>query len=112
MLMSTTVCQSLSLNRMSRPLIATPGVVDQNVQAAELLGHPLDLGGHGLGIGHIEAGYDGGASRRLDQLRGLFGRVLAAGVIDDHRGAAATERLANGPTDSTRSSGNQCHAAF
>ncbi len=88
-----------------------PGVVEQGVDAAEALGG----GGHrpAVGVvGDVGLGQHGLGAPGLDQGRGLFGLVGAAGVVDHHRGGpAAGGLLGDGPSQAGRGAGDHHHLA-
>ena len=88
-----------------------PGVVDQDVEAAE----PLDgSGAHrpdGGAVAKIGGCGEGPASRCLDGLHGRFGALGAPGMNGDMR-ALAREGLGDGGADAASRSGNQGAAAL
>jgi hypothetical protein len=88
-------------------VLGDAGVVDQDVEPAQLAGQRLDRGAGRRPIGDVEAAHDGLAAGGGDQLRGLLRGILAAGEVDHHAGAAPGQRDAHRPPDPARPAGDQ-----
>ena len=79
------------------------GIVDENIDRAQLPHQAIDLGGAADIAG--DAGYRGFRLAR-DALHRFVDLSLAA-PVDDHRGAFTCETLGNGETDALRGAGDK-----
>ena len=87
------------------------GVVDENVETAEVLdGRVDDALGFG-GLGDVAADGDGLATGGGDGGDDGFGAGLAGGVVDDDGCAFGGERLGDGGADTLGCAGDDCDFA-
>jgi len=86
-----------------------PGVVDQDVQPAEIGGGPVHHLPYGSGVSQVRADYGVAAARQPGQhLLGQPGRIA---VVHRHPVTLASERLRHGPADSAGCPRDQDRAA-
>ena len=83
--------------------MADAGVVDEDVEAAEL----RDGGGDGVGAGDIEV--EGAAQSRVDRARASAAAKIDVGDPDE--GAGANEFFDGGFADAAGAAGDECVAA-
>ena len=75
------------------------GIVDQNVQPAELAGRARHRAVDGSRLGLVELDGARAAAEALDEPHGLRGTVAVADVADGHVAAGARQRLAGGSAE-------------
>ena len=107
-----TSSQSLGLHVVDQDVLGDPGVVDEDVEAAQLVDGLLD---HRLGllvVGDVARDRGGLAALFLDRGHDLFGLGLAGSVVDADRGALGGERLGHGAADAPGAARNERNLAF
>ena len=86
------------------------GVIDENVEAAELLNGSVDEFTAMRRIRYIAWNQDRPPPRLLDPARGLLGVIMFAKIRNQQIGAFAGKGNRNRPTDSGIGAGDQCGA--
>src|SRR5262249_39907545 len=86
-----------------------PGVVHQDVQAAQVGDGLPDQRGGLLRVGHVGADGHRLAAAVLDRRDDGLGLLAPAAVVDRHVGAPLGQREGGGPADAPRRAGDQRH---
>ena len=85
--------------------LGDPGVVDEDVDAAELARGPLDEPEDGVAVGDVGRDRDRPAAEGADLLGHLLG-TFGVDVVDGDVGAVGGQPERDGPADSPRRAGN------
>ncbi len=88
--------------------LGDPGVVDEDVDAAELARDPLDEPEDGVAVGDVGCDRDRPAAEGADLLGHLLG-TFGINVVDGDVGAVGGQPERDGPADSPRRAGDDGH---
>ena len=104
-------CSSVSsLERVD--VLLERGVVDQDVELAELVHGALHRVAAEFAVGDVARDRDAAAAFVLDRALRLGGVLMLGQVGDGHVGALAGEQHRHGAADAGIGAGDQCHLAI